>query len=248
MSSQKSKKVKIFKFIVFCIFLVLLGILTVKFYPFFRDISTIEGQEAFKTEIESMGFAGMLLLATLQFSQIFLVVLPGEPFEILAGMCYGPIGGMFFIFITAFLSTTAIYFIVKKYKEKYLYNFFEKEKVQKFLSNKWIKNPKKTQILLTILFFIPASPKDLLTYCGALLNIRPLKFILIATFARFPSVICFLLTLSRSSSISKTDVSIPKSAIISASSRFSNNSSSTLTKTLNTLFTCSVTTFLVFVN
>ena len=189
MSSQKSKKVKIFKFIVFCIFLVLLGILTVKFYPFFRDISTIEGQEAFKTEIESMGFAGMLLLATLQFSQIFLVVLPGEPFEILAGMCYGPIGGMFFIFITAFLSTTAIYFIVKKYKEKYLYNFFEKEKVQKFLSNKWIKNPKKTQILLTILFFIPASPKDLLTYCGALLNIRPLKFILIATFARFPSVI-----------------------------------------------------------
>lgn len=189
MSSQKSKKVKIFKFIVFCIFLVLLGILTVKFYPFFRDISTIEGQEAFKTEIESMGFAGMLLLATLQFSQIFLVVLPGEPFEILSGMCYGPIGGMFFIFITAFLSTTAIYFIVKKYKEKYLYNFFEKEKVQKFLSNKWIKNPKKTQILLTILFFIPASPKDLLTYCGALLNIKPLKFILIATFARFPSVI-----------------------------------------------------------
>ena len=81
MSSQKSKKVKIFKFIVFCIFLVLLGILTVKFYPFFRDISTIEGQEAFKTEIESMGFAGMLLLATLQFSQIFLVVLPGEPLK-----------------------------------------------------------------------------------------------------------------------------------------------------------------------
>lgn len=189
MSSQKPKKFKIFKFIIFCIFIVLLGILTIKLYPFFKDISTIEGQEAFKNEIESMGFLGMLLLASIQFAQIFLVVLPGEPFEILAGMCYGPIGGMLFIFVTALLSTTAIYFIVKKYKEKYLYNFFKKEKIQKFLSNKWIKNSKKTQILLTFLFFIPASPKDFLTYCGALLNIKPLKFILIATFARFPSVI-----------------------------------------------------------
>lgn len=189
MSSQKSKKVKIFKIIVFCIFIILVGILAVKFYPFFRDISTIEGQETFRDELQAMGFAGMLLLASLQFAQIFLVVLPGEPLEILAGMCYGPVGGMFFIFVTVFLTTTVIYFIVKKYKEKYLYNFFEKEKVQKFLNNKWIKNPKKTQILLTILFFIPASPKDLLTYCGALLNIKPLKFILIATFARFPSII-----------------------------------------------------------
>ena len=40
-----------------------------------------------------------------------------------------------------------------------------------------------------ILFFIPGTPKDLLVYIGGLLPIKPLRFILISTFARFPSII-----------------------------------------------------------
>ncbi len=42
---------------------------------------------------------------------------------------------------------------------------------------------------MIILFLIPGTPKDLLVYIGGLLPIKPLKFILISTFARFPSVI-----------------------------------------------------------
>lgn len=40
-----------------------------------------------------------------------------------------------------------------------------------------------------ILFLIPGTPKDLLVYVAGLLPIKPIKFILISTFARFPSVI-----------------------------------------------------------
>lgn len=40
-----------------------------------------------------------------------------------------------------------------------------------------------------ILFFIPGTPKDILVYIGGLLPIRPLRFFLISTFARFPSII-----------------------------------------------------------
>ena len=36
---------------------------------------------------------------------------------------------------------------------------------------------------------IPGTPKDLLTYVGGLLPIKPSKFIAIATLARFPSII-----------------------------------------------------------
>ena len=42
---------------------------------------------------------------------------------------------------------------------------------------------------MIILFLIPGTPKDLLVYIAGLLPIKPLRFILISTFARFPSVI-----------------------------------------------------------
>ena len=42
---------------------------------------------------------------------------------------------------------------------------------------------------MILLFLIPGTPKDLLVYIGGLLPIKPLRFILISSFARFPSVI-----------------------------------------------------------
>ena len=42
---------------------------------------------------------------------------------------------------------------------------------------------------MLILFFIPGTPKDLLTYIAGILPINPLRFILISTLARFPSTI-----------------------------------------------------------
>ena len=42
---------------------------------------------------------------------------------------------------------------------------------------------------MLILFLIPGTPKDLLVYIAGLLPIKPIRFILISTFARFPSVI-----------------------------------------------------------
>ena len=42
---------------------------------------------------------------------------------------------------------------------------------------------------MLILFVIPGTPKDLLVYIAGLLPVKPLRFILISTFARLPSVI-----------------------------------------------------------
>lgn len=186
---MKSKKIELFKIFLFIVVACLLAFIIIRMLPFVKDISTREGQEAFRDELQSMGISGILFMVALQVSQILLVVLPGEPFEVLAGMCYGTLWGSIFIFTTVFITTCIIYFLIKRYKEKYLYNFFKKEKVNKLINSSWYKDSKKTEIILVILFFIPSTPKDLLVYCGALLNIKPLRFILIATFTRFPSVI-----------------------------------------------------------
>ena len=63
------------------------------------------------------------------------------------------------------------------------------KKIAKIENNKLFQNPKKIEMIMLILFLIPGTPKDLLVYVSGLLPIKPLKFILISTFARFPSII-----------------------------------------------------------
>ena len=61
-----------------------------------------------------------------------------------------------------------------------------KEKVEK---SKLFNDPGKATNLMTILFFIPGTPKDLLLYIGPLLPIKWWVFVLISTFVRLPSVV-----------------------------------------------------------
>lgn len=186
---SRKTQIKITRIILTIFIVVALGVFLWKLAPFMKDLSTTEGQVAFKEKIDSMGFGGLLLLLGLQVLQILLVVLPGEPFEVLAGMCYGAWGGCLFITASVFITTTIIFFTVRKLGHKYLYNFFKKEKVDKIMKSKILNNLRNLDIILFILFFLPATPKDLLVYIGGLLPIKPLRFIMISTFVRFPSVI-----------------------------------------------------------
>ncbi len=183
------KKKKIVNFIVLAMVIAIFVLAIIYLAPIMKDISTKEGQIAFKEKIESLGILGFLMLFGFELAQIFFVVIPGEPLEVLAGMCYGIIGGTIFITASVFIITVLIFFTVKKFGRKFVEESFGKEKIDKIENNKILKNPKKIEIIMTILFFIPGTPKDLLVYIGGLLPIKPLRFILISTFARFPSVI-----------------------------------------------------------
>ena len=142
-----------------------------------------------KKKLVTHGIGGLLTLFGLQFAQIFLIILPGEPIEILAGMCYGGLGGLIFVTASAFIISSVIFFMVRKLGKKFVYDFCDEEKVKKIENSKIFKNPKKIEWIMIILFLIPGTPKDLLVYIAALLPIKPLRFILISTFARFPSVV-----------------------------------------------------------
>ena len=189
MKKQGSKKIKIFKIIIYILVIAICSCAVYYLFPVMKNISTPEGQIAFKEKITNSGIAGGLMLFGLELAQIFLVILPGEPLEILAGMCYGSIWGTIFLLVSVFIITTLIFYMVKKFGKKLVYEFFENEKVDKIENSKILNNPKKIEIIMFILFFIPGTPKDLLVYIGGLLPIKPLRFILISTFARFPSII-----------------------------------------------------------
>lgn len=186
---KNQKKIKIIKITLTAVILIVLAIFFWRIAPFMKDLSTTEGQIAFRNKINSMGFLGLLLLFSLQVLQILLVVLPGEPFEVLAGMCYGTWGGWLFITLSVLITTIIIFFSVRKLGKKYLYNFFKKEKVEKIMNSKLLKNEANLEMVLCLIFLLPGTPKDLFVYIGGLLPVKPLRFILIATLVRFPSVI-----------------------------------------------------------
>lgn len=186
---SEKKKTTIIKVLIFIIAISLFVGIIAYLFPVMKNLSTHEGQLAFKARIEESGVYGFLTLLGLQFAQIFLVILPGEPLEILAGMCYGAVGGTIFIFFSVALTTTLIFLLVRKYGRKFIEQSFDKKKIDKIEKSKIFQNPKNIEFILAICFAITGAPKDILIYVGGLLPIRPIRFILIATFCRFPSVI-----------------------------------------------------------
>lgn len=186
--SRKSK-VKIFKIILTLIVIAIFVGVIIYLFPVMKNLSTKDGQVAFKEKVDKSGIWGLMSLFGLQVAQIFLIIVPGEPIEILAGMCYGGLWGTIFIMASACIISTTIFFLVRKYGKKFVCDFCDEEKIEKIEKNKLFQNPKKIEMILLVLFLLPGTPKDLLVYISGLLPIKPSKFILISTFARFPSVI-----------------------------------------------------------
>ena len=105
---NKVSKSKIFKILILILLIAIFTAITIYMLPIMKNLSTPEGRMAFKDSIQNTGFKGMLTLFALQFAQTFLFILPGEPIEILAGMCYGGFGGAIFLIISSTLITALI--------------------------------------------------------------------------------------------------------------------------------------------
>lgn len=186
---KQEKKLKIFKIILMILVLAICIGMIIYLFPVMKNLSTTEGQIAFKEKVTNSVIIGLLSLFGLQVAQIFLVVIPGEPIEILAGMCYGGLWGTVFILASVLIISTVIFFMVRKLGRKFVCDFCDEKKIEKIENSKLFQNPKKIELIMLILFLIPGTPKDLLTYIGGLLPIKPIHFILISTLARIPSVI-----------------------------------------------------------
>ena len=94
-----NKKSKIFKITLLCVVIAIMIGITIYLFPVIKNLATEEGQNAFKERVKGSGFIGFLMLFGLQFAQIFLFIIPGEPIEILAGIYNGCCSYNFSIYI-----------------------------------------------------------------------------------------------------------------------------------------------------
>lgn len=154
--------------------------------PWFISLSTAEGREAFQELIDSMGVWGVFVMLGIQILQVVLAILPGEPIEVMAGVLYGTWGGLAVCLLGLLIGTALIFFTVRRLGRKFVERLFSKEKLQRL---NFLQDTKKLELIVFLLFFIPGTPKDMLTYMAGLTPIRTRDFFLISTLARIPSVI-----------------------------------------------------------
>ena len=154
--------------------------------PMVLSLREHENQVRFQEFIESLGVFGVLAMLVLQIIQIIVAIIPGEPIEILMGLMYGTLGGLALTLLGIALGQTAVFFGVKKFGIKLAEKFVD---VKKFEKLSFLNNSKKRDSLIFLLFFIPGTPKDVLTYFAPFTGIGFRRFIIISTLARIPSVV-----------------------------------------------------------
>ena len=136
--------------------------------------------------IDSFGFLGKLIFVGLVTLQVIIAIIPGEPFEIYAGYGFGAIEGTILCIVGALLGSTIVYLFVKYCGIKALEVFFSKERIE---SVKFLQDTKRLEHVVFLLFFIPGTPKDIMTYFIGLTKMKLSTWLLITGIARLPSII-----------------------------------------------------------
>ena len=143
-------------------------------------------QEGLRDYIRSFGAAGWLVFLVLQFLQVFIALIPGELLESVSGFVFAPLWGTILCYVGIALASVVVFTLTRRFGVKLVEVFISREKISQL---RFLNTEKKRNLLIFLLFFIPGTPKDLLTYFVGLTDIRLCEFLLISLFARFPSVI-----------------------------------------------------------
>ena len=143
-------------------------------------------QEDFREHVRSFGVLAPLVMLALQILQVFIALIPGEIVESAAGYVLGPWLGTAVCYAGIAFASALIFVLTRRYGVKLVEVFVSREKIKQL---RFLNTEQKRNTLIFLLFFIPGTPKDLLTYFVGLTDIRLRTFLLLSMVARIPSVI-----------------------------------------------------------
>lgn len=184
-SNQTWEKYK--KFIGIGLVLLFVGLMVAVFIVVGKPlIAHISEPEKFRLWIDGHGIWGMLAFVGMAVLQVIVAFIPGEPLEIAAGYAFGVWEGTILCLLGAVIGGTIVFLFVRYLGVKIVEIFFPMEKIQ---SLKFLQNSKKLNLLVAILFFIPGTPKDAITYFVGLTPMKLSVWLWITGLARLPSVL-----------------------------------------------------------
>lgn len=141
---------------------------------------------AVRAFVSDHAFVSRLAMLGINIVQVLLAFFPGEPVELASGYAFGFWEGTALCLVASGLATSAIYWATRRWGWKLVGLFFDRSLFDRF---SWLKSAKRLELIMLIVFLIPGTPKDFLTYFAGLTNMRFLPVVLIATFGRIPSIV-----------------------------------------------------------
>ncbi len=144
-----------------------------------------DSPEAFKAFVESYGWTGRFVALGIQILQVIVSLIPGELVEVGIGYSFGAIEGTLICLAGVAIASSLVFLLVKRLGIRLVELFISREKIDQL---RFINSEKKLKRLVFILFFIPGTPKDLLTYFVGLTRIKLHEFLIITLIARIPSL------------------------------------------------------------
>ena len=178
------KQKKIFSGIMLAVLLIFVFAVTILIgKPMIKFISE---PERFREWVSSYGFLGKLIYVGMVIIQVVFAVIPGEPVEIGGGYAFGVFEGTILCLIGITIGSMIVFALVRTLGVRVVEVFYPIEKIR---SLKFLKNTERFNVITYIIFFMPGTPKDLLTYFIGLTDMKWQVWLFITFFSRIPSVL-----------------------------------------------------------
>ena len=176
--SKKTAGILLTAFSVLSCVLAVIGAILLK--TVFKDTDVFK---AFVNEHYLLSVLAMILICA---TQVVIALIPGEVVEIASGYAFGTWWGMLICLLGITLGSTIVLILAKRYGRRVIDALCPPEKLEMIPI---IHEEKKLNILTAILFLIPGTPKDLLTYAVGVTDMKIATYLMIATVARIPSIL-----------------------------------------------------------
>ncbi len=163
--------------VLLAVIVIFVGIPLVKF---------LKEPERFRSWVDERGFWGKMAFIGMVVMKVVVAVIPGEPFELAAGYAFGVWEGLLLCMIGITIGSMIVFSLVKKFGVSIIRVFFSQERID---GMKLLHTSKKGNIILSIVYIVPGTPKDFLNYCAGLTTIKLPTWLFVCSIGRIPSII-----------------------------------------------------------
>ena len=129
---------------------------------------------------------GALLMITVTAIQVVVALMPGELVEIAAGYIFGAWLGTLLCLVGMAIGSVIAILLARKFGRRLVESLYPAEKIDALPI---LNDPHKRNATVALLFLIPGTPKDLLTYLVGLTKMSIPHYLVITLICRIPSVI-----------------------------------------------------------
>ena len=186
LTEAHKKKIYLFAIIVALIFIAAVGYLVGK-----PMIEFVREPERFRAWVDSSGFVSRVIFVGMVIFQLIIALIPGEPLEMGAGYAFGAVEGTILCIIGCVIGSALVFLFVRRFGVKLVEVFFPREKIR---SLRFLQDSRRLNLLTFIVFFIPGTPKDLLSYFIGLTDMKLGTWLFITAVARIPSIVTSTVT------------------------------------------------------